>query len=240
MKKPFKLLIGAWLLAIHAVVVIALFQPHWLPNWGYRIGLLPPEPNAYIAERHAYLSARDTGAGPADVILIGDSHSELLDPAALPGSVRIMAAGGDTIGFIAQRIPDWSSLSQADTIILWAGYNDLQRREPDRITADLLKALNAIPPGPNIFLVSPIPVAKAQENRRVTALSDAYKKQCDNVPRCHWLDLRSALAQADGTLAPQFDYGDGIHLNRDGSAMVIAIMTDALSARREQMKSTNQ
>lgn len=228
MKRGALFLGAVWIVAVHLGLAIALFRPHWLPDMGWRLGLSQPEPTAYVAERHAYLAAQDTAAGPADIVLIGDSHSELIDPASLPGSVRIMAAGGETIRNLATRIGSWSALEQAGAVFLWAGYNDLARRDVPEIAADFETALRTLPDGPLIFALSPVPVRDRDANAAVLALQSAYREVCEREAPCRWVDIATPLSAADGTLAEPFDSGDGVHLSPSGSRRVAALITAAV------------
>lgn len=228
-----------WLITAAAITIVlltialfvALFLPSHFPDWSWRLGWDQPEPTPYVSERHQQLSALDAAAKPGGVVMIGDSYVEQFDPTYFNTPVRTMAAGGDTVRHITQRIPDWQSLPNQQAVIIWAGYNDLLSRNPDIVAQDMERLLAALPPAVPIVLIAPVPVRDDAQNQLVTQLAGLYQSQCSTIARCQFVDTSTALAGSDGRLDARFDRGDGVHLNAAGYAQLAPRIEAALDER---------
>ncbi|MGB7373785.1 GDSL-type esterase/lipase family protein [Pontixanthobacter sp.] len=207
---------AAYLIALHAVAALALFAPHMLPYQGWRLGLPPAEPTAYVAERHRYIEWLDRHAEAGAVALVGASHLEAMDGSLLGRPVLKYAAGGDSLRQTGQRIMTYPNLDKASAIILWAGFNDTAHRKPPEIIADLPMVLGRLPANVPVITLALAPTSVAQKKTDIAAINTGYARQCAAVPRCIFVDTARALAGPDGGLARKYDRGDGIHLNQAG------------------------
>lgn len=225
-----KWIIGAWLLAVHVVAVLAFFAPHVLPDQSWRLGLNPPEPSAYVTERHRYHVNLDAQGEPGGVVLLGASHLDGMDPALLGRPVRNYAIGTDTLRNIAERVGDYRNLGNASAIVLQAGYNDIKYRDVDAIAADYAAVLAALPQDTPVISLTLFPVADAELQPTIDALNLRFSRLCMADAACRFVDVATPLLGKDGRLNPAMDRGDGVHLNRAGYRALARTLRLALPA----------
>ncbi|MDN3646116.1 GDSL-type esterase/lipase family protein [Pontixanthobacter aestiaquae] len=206
----------AYIIALHIIAVLAFFAPHLLPYQGWRLDLPPSEPTAYVTQRHRHIVWQDKHSGTGAVALLGASHFEAMDPSLLGRPVLKYAAGGDTIRNTAERVLDYPNLANASVIIVWVGFNDTVHREPEEIVADFPKLLERLPANVPIITLAQAPTTRADKQADIAALNAGYRPLCEADLRCQFLDIVPLLAAPDGSLAPHYDRGDGVHLNRAG------------------------
>ena len=219
-----------WVAALHGIAALAFFAPHLLPDQSWRLGLNPPEPTAYVAERHRYLVNLDAQGEPGGIVLIGTSHLEGLDPALLGRPVRNYAIGTDTLRNIAARVGDYRNLGNARAIVLHGGYNDIKYRNVDAIVADYGAVLATLPPETPIISLPLLPVADEGLRSTITAINAGIAQRCEADARCTFVDWTERLVDADGGLSPALERGDGVHLNRAGYRALAAGLRPALEA----------
>ncbi len=214
-----RLLIAAgivWVAALHVVAVLAFFAPHVLPYQGWRLSLPPTEPTAYVAQRHRMLVHRDANAEPGGVVLLGASHLEGFDPALLAHPVRNYAASGDTLRNATTRVADYPNLATADAIVVQAAYNDLAHRSATEVGADMPAMLARLPAHVPVVVIGMLPTSVPERQAQAEPVNAAYRRACESVARCRYLDPTPLLGAEDGSLRADYDRGDGIHLNRAG------------------------
>lgn len=226
-----KLLLGlglAYLAVLHVIAALAFLAPQVLPYQGWRLGLPPAEPTAYVAERHRYIQWLDKHAEPGGVALLGASHLELVDASLLGDNMLKYAAGGDTLRHTAQRVQDYPNLAQARAIVLWVGFNDLAHRGPAEIATDLPVLFSRLPGDVPVIMLGLAPSSVAEKQAGIAAINARYQPLCEQDPRCAYVDTVPLLAAPDGSLDPAYDRGDGIHLNRAGYRKLAEVLIPLL------------
>lgn len=217
-----------YFVVLQVVAVLAFFAPHRVPYQGWRLKLPPQEPTAYVAERHLYIQWLDKFAEPGAVALVGASHLEGMDPALLERPVLKYAAGGDTLRNTGQRVLSYPNLANSSAIILWLGFNDIAHRGPDEIGADLPMVLDNLPEDVPVITLALAPTSVARKKADIAAINALYRPICEQDARCQFLDVIPLLQGPDGGLSPEYDRGDGIHLNRDGYRKLAAAIKPLL------------
>lgn len=219
-----------YLAALHVAVVLAFFAPHLLPYQGWRLNLPPQEPSAYVTQRHRHIVWLDAHAESGAVALLGASHLEGMDPSLLDRPVLKYAAGGDTLRNTADRVLSYPNLAQASAIIVWVGFNDTAHRKPAEIGPDLPVLLDRLPGDMPVILLSLAPTTVTEKQADLAAINALYRPICEQDARCTYLDVAPLLAADDGSLAPQYDRGDGVHLNQAGYRKLAAAIKPLLPA----------
>jgi hypothetical protein len=221
-----------YIAALHVVVAAALLRPDLIDTQRWRSPWLESEPSAYVTQSHRLFRAVDADAEPGRLLLIGDSHMQRLDAAALDLPSYNFAAGGDTMRNVARRLSDYRQPREARAVVLWAGVNDLLRgRDPEAVRAAFERAERAVPADTPLWLVSIAPVGKQRSAnlQRAIARTNALLAQACRG-RCRFIDLTARLADGDGALRSSYDSGDAMHLNRAGGLMVSAAIDERLAA----------
>ncbi len=169
----------------------------------------------------------DSMVRAGDTLLFGDSHLHAV-PSARFGNAVNYSIGGETAEHLARRIGRYSSIQRAANIVILTGRNDLAAKTPaTAIESSIARVLAQIPPTVNVTLVEIPPAVEADteiEARRET--NRRYRDQCGERVRCRFVTLKQ-LEDPQGRLQPQFDAGDGVHLNSIGyELMLTAIVAD--------------
>jgi lysophospholipase L1-like esterase len=149
----------------------------------------------------------------ADVVMIGDSLTDLPDWSALFPNVRIANYGiiGDTTDGALRRL-DPILASGARTAFVMLGINDIHRHFPDATTIanfrHLIDALRTA--GMTVYVESTLFTRQPEDAASIAALNRSLSETCKNGTNCVFVDLNSRLAAGD-LLRPDFSV-DGTHL----------------------------
>lgn len=169
--------------------------------------------------------ARDTLALAAgrsvDVVLLGDSLTQLADWPGLLRRERVAAQGmgGDTAGGLRARL-DLVLAARPRLCAVMVGYNDLaQGRSPEDVARDvaaLLHDLVAAGVEPLLQLTLPVTAGHRRSRRLNAAIARLDELLVEHAADAgvEVLDLRPAVAP-DGVLADRFST-DGVHLTANG------------------------
>lgn len=222
-KATWWVLAALYLIAIHILVLVALFQPHLIDEQRWRSLQLQSEPNPFVSEMHRVLRTLDRDAPVGRVILLGDSQFQRMDGSLLPFPMLNLAIGQDTIRNMHGRLEDYRSIDQARVLIIWGGVNDLLRgRDSDQIATDMKTLLAKAEKVDRIILLSIPQLAEDFDgpitSQAIASLNKMLAQTCSG--NCTFLDLSRDLSDQKGHLRPDFDFGDGLHLNRAGHALV--------------------
>jgi hypothetical protein len=172
--------------------------------------LLSPDLSAYWRLKVALQAAFPA---KADVVMIGDSLTELPDWTALFPNVRIAnyGIGGDTTDGALRRL-DPILATQARTAFVMLGINDIHLGIPTAIMIAnfrrLIAALRAA--GMSVYVQSTLFTRQPEDAASIAALNNSLRETCTNGTTCVFVDLNSRLATGD-LLRPDFSV-DGTHL----------------------------
>ena len=215
----------AYLILVHAILVLALAKSDLLSRLERRFGFNPaPEITDHFARMVSYHERMDGNVPAGAVVFIGASHTQGLftDAVAMP-SVNY-GIGGDTTVGVLSRLSRYRCLERAAAVVLTIGMNDLTRRGDDEIVANYQRILRALPPALPAVVTALFPVDAESmtdplpgvSNARIASVNRALERLCATHPRCMFVDIGASLADKEGTLSKANHVGDGVHLNTEG------------------------
>jgi len=178
---------------------------------------IPAEAYNYSKAANAYLLRMDQNVAPGRLILIGDSQIESMDVSGFRPDAVNFGIGGDTWFGLSQRMPDYTSLSHADGVVLLAGINDLRHTSVAEIVQQAKGALNMLPDDVPVYLASIMPVDPVKvpiSLSDIQLLNDGLETLCRE--NCSYIDVYNAFLTSAGTVNTSLLQDDGIHLNRRG------------------------
>ncbi len=212
-----KFILSGYVILLHVALAAALLRPDLVMAQHWRLGL-PDRQQAIYADRlQVHYAARDRALANPRVAFIGDSHVQFMDTNLLKAGVIGYGIGGDRLRQIPDRMARYPALQNTDTIVLWAGYNDLKAADGDAaITA--FRAVRAGLASAQSLVVIAVPPAAPDYAEKIAEFNMRLAKECSD--KCRYLDVHGALSDARGALHASFDSGDGLHLNAQGYALV--------------------
>jgi lysophospholipase L1-like esterase len=233
-----KLTIAGYLLVVHCAVVIGLFHPILFISVLQRFGLKPSA--SFYNEKLAYQLLWDSAIPPSTVILIGDSQIQGFDTSTLSRHAANYGIGGDTVIGVSQRLPLYRSMAHAQAIVLEVGTNDLGSSPLEDVVRSYRQMLSAIPAEVPVVVNAVLPVSQTKSaqwrgaerrNNVIRMFNEALIELCAAHPRCTFIDPGAKLSDSIGDLSPEYDAGDGSHLNTTGyriwSEMLRKTLADA-------------
>jgi len=221
-----------YLVALHLLVGLVLWKSDFLYKANAKLGLSGQLETSFEdrSKRQAndYFDRVDGLLNRAPIVLLGDSTMASLAPNAVwTGSVNLGLGGTTTLDLIRAigRLP---SLDKAALVVLAVGINDLcldqaSRSEFARRLRLLAPRLPATRP---TYWTSILPTDPRAKHARCSVAADSIRNAnlaisaaCSSMPRCTYVDIHPAFADAQGYLKQDLHDGDGIHLNRRGYAL---------------------
>jgi lysophospholipase L1-like esterase len=232
----------AYLVFVHAILVLALVKPGLLSRLERRFGFgAAPEITDHFVRMVSYHDRMDGNVPAGAVVFIGASHVQGLftDAVAMP-SVNYGIGGDTTVGLLS-RLSRYRCLDRAAAVVLAIGMNDLARRDNTKIVANYQHILRALPPALPTVVTALFPVDAESmtdplpgvSNARIAGVNRALAGLCATDPRCAFLDIGASLADKEGNLSKANHVGDGVHLNNEGYRIWIeALKTVLLNVRQ--------
>lgn len=224
-------LIAIYLLAVHVLLFLALFHPDVIDDQRWRAPWLPAGPERNIAQAHAMFRAMETDRPSGRLLLIGDSQMQRMDTSLLARPALNFGIGGDRLAAMAERLHAYDYRERASAVVLWGGVNDLLRGDAPKDVAAALGDVRAyMPVAKPLYVVAISPVRSGLETgltERIAATNRLLAQGCRGA--CRFVDTTARLSTAAGTLVPDYDSGDGLHLNRRGHAQVAAALDELLA-----------
>jgi hypothetical protein len=224
----------AYLLFLHALVVVMLVQTDFAERIGRRIGVLEipkaAEPSELIKTMIAGQERMDRDAPEGSVLFIGDSITQNLCVWCIwPDFENVVNFGiqSDTTVGVLKRLPRYRSLAKAKAVILAIGANDLHLRPNPEIIENYDRIIAAIPKSVPVVVSAVLPVDEravsgfAGYNARILELNAAIRLRCSQVGYA-FFNAGPELVDKSGNLAPQNHIGDGIHLSPNGYRVLVA------------------
>lgn len=201
--------------------------------------LFPPAPAAPSGpayEARVDMLAELAKQVDARVVFAGDSLTFLCPLTELfPGkSVQNCGILSDTSIGLTKRWDATVARFNPNHVFILIGINDILADTKTNIASKLEPILKKMPPG-TIYLQSILPVAgkPAKHTPRIRTVNEELARTAKDNGQ-HFLDIHSALAEADGELKREYTY-DGIHLTLSGyQAWKSAILTELDKLRRQQ------
>ncbi len=217
---------AVYLLAIHALLILAVFHPDFIDDQRWRASWLQIEPDRQVMATHKMLRAMAADQPSGRLLLIGDSQMQRMDASLLARPALNFGIGGDTIDFMSKRFGDYDYRARAGAVVLWGGVNDLLRGREPRDVVDALSDVRAqMHAGTMLYVVSISPTGKAGTVAlagRIAETNHLLERTCQG--NCQFVSVTGRLASSAGSLIPAYDSGDGLHLNRRGHEQVAAAL----------------
>lgn len=230
-----KIFIIIYLLLIHSFVAITLIKTDISSKIYNKLSFNTPdtEITPYYNQLLSFQARIDKNTQDNSVFFIGDSLIQGLAVSTIHSKAINFGIGGDTSLGVIQRIPQYTSLSQARLVVISVGINDLDYRKNQQILTNYNKITQLIPPNTPILFSAVLPVNEAlvkheKLNKRIQQLNRMLYTQCKNNDRLHFINITSALTDSTGNLLNRYDIGDGLHLNAIGNTIWIEALKSGI------------
>ena len=195
------------------------------PRVAGALGLSPKD-----GARNAVMRKAD--AAPAGAVaLFGDSIAHGLAEFEVSPVAVNFGLGGDTVAGVTGRLRAASADDSASAVVVHVGTNDLARRGADEVAREWASLLDAVPAGVPVVASAVLPVdsdARGPEggrNGRAAAFNELARAACERRPGCTFVP-----SPFSAPLSRRFHVGDGLHLNRAGSARLARALAEAVEA----------
>lgn len=221
--------IGAGLALAGLLLMVFAMRPGWTDGLVWRFELLEPAPklSQRVFERRmlSHQLAQDRLVPAGALLLFGDSHLQSLPPSSLP-KAHNFSIGGESAERLAKRLPHFQSLTQASTVVLSGGTNDLLEEKPAQaVTTAWGNILDQMPANARVLCVGiPVPLPSAPLANRITQINQGIQQLC--LSRGHMF-IPVQPQQAGDWLDSRL-MADGIHLDRTGQLMLLGKINSAL------------
>ena len=232
-----KILIITWLVAIHAFAALAI----WDTDLPYRIdrklnlGLLnPPEITHFYDNMLGSHLQLDGSVENGSVIFLGDSLTQGLNVAAVINQAVNYGIGMDTSYGLLQRVPQYKSLTEASTVVIAIGINDLIRvkRSPAGVLKNYEAILESLPTEIKVIMQAIFPVDETKglngTNARIIQLNEMLKVLAEEKGHT-FINLQEQYLSDEGNLKDILHIGDGLHLSSEGYKLWITALNKTLS-----------
>lgn len=214
-----------------------LTQPELADSIRWRLGLPAAESSPFYRQMRGHLRRQAANSGSGRVIFLGDSITQGMDCTTLSTKALNLGIGGDTTAGLLRRLTDYPDLGYAEAIVLLVGINDCPFRDNAGVLANYRQILDALPPGPRLFVVEVLPIDQrmtggCRSTAGLAALNSSLRALCSG--RCEFVPTWNALADPQGKLRAEYHEGDGIHLNEAGYRVLKELLKTRLQAPRLQ------
>ena len=195
------------------------------------------EGSAFYKEMISFHQRVDKNVTDGAVIFIGDSLVQGLAVSSIAPKAVNFGIGNDTTEGVIKRLPLYSSLGGAKTIVLSIGINDLKNRKIEAIVKSYRKILQLLPASVPVLLNAILPVDERVKKRRhlnsrIRRLNEQIKKLSEQHTNIRFLDMTALLTNEDGNLLKKYHVGDGLHLNASGNIVWIQALTHSILSKQ--------
>lgn len=226
------LLIAALVLATLATVAVAFLRQTDLP-------LRDAMFDEHAAQRQQVLLEQDTATAAGAIVLLGDSHLELMDnEQRFPGSLNL-GIRGDTTAAVLDRMDSYQSLATASVVIISLGANDIaQGYRVNQSVANLRDIVSRLPGQTPVILTTihamDERVGLVGYNRNIRRWNEAYQEAFAGSDQVQLIASPHAPQSDSDNLAVAMHSGDGIHLNQAGYDAWLSALRPAVDSVLEE------
>lgn len=212
---------------------LAIAKPGSARSLALKAGQSDPYKQWYYEQTVKYHKRIDACVPDGAVIFVGDSFVQGLCVTEVAKDGINFGIGNDTTEGVLARLPVYTSLMRARSVVFVVGDNDLrQGRSEAEVVANYKKIIAQVPKPTPIFFGSLLPCVEKPEfvniNRGIESLNRSLKEICAADSRCHLVDLVPAFSDERGCLRRELAEDDGVHLNGVGYRLCIQKMREAL------------
>ena len=167
------------------------------------------------------------------VVVLGDSH---MHGAVLPITPQVTAnfsIGGVTAQRMAMLATRYEALQTASAVVFLIGHNDLNEGgSPGDIARAYEQLLTITARVPRRVCIGLLPVSarRAPTNAARVASNTEIRAACEQS-NAIYVSAAHVLADASGSLRPEFDSGDGVHLSAQGYSALMLLIANACCNR---------
>jgi lysophospholipase L1-like esterase len=167
------------------------------------------------------------------VVVLGDSH---MHGAVLPISPRVTAnfsIGGVTAQRMAMLASRYDAVQTASAVVFMIGHNDLNEggtpTDIVRAYGQLLRLTHRVP---HRVCIGLLPVnSRLSSKKSARIASNAEIRAACEQSNAIYVSADHVLADASGSLRPEFDSGDGVHLSAQGYSVLMPLIANACCNR---------
>ena len=123
------------------------------------------------------------------------------------------------------RLRKYKSITNGQCFLIKIGCNDFKFKydtTPEEVVERISCIAEMLPEGRRIIVSSQLPVGKVIRDQTFRAKLRKVNELSQNLAREKgyiYFDSYSALCDENGSLNPDYDFGDGVHLNDIGNAV---------------------
>jgi lysophospholipase L1-like esterase len=221
-----RLLVIAYLIVLHVVVVAALFKTDLLPRLAIRAGLAKPDipdMEPIISGWRGFHKKIDSFIPPGTTIFLGDSIMSGLTTTDLAPRAVNYGIGWQRSDQLIKSMDSYESVKRAGRVVLMIGTNDLLQGRDDELELRYRSILEKIPPGIPVVMSSVTPLSpnivwleRKIQDTKVRAAVQVAKKVCESRHGCKFVNAYEVLSNANGGVQSDVLLEDGIHLTSKG------------------------
>jgi lysophospholipase L1-like esterase len=241
-RRAWILAVVGYVLAVHLALLFVLMRTDFWDRMIRRAGLSGAHEMSINRRTyhlmHTILEDIDRKLRAGPIVLLGDSFVEKIPSGPIGSTALNLGIGGLSARELAEEIGRYPSLGRAAAIVLAIGTNDLCGEDADdeEMARRLGLVAGRLPSNVPLLWSSIAPTASASAGgrcgispERIQSANATIGRLCGARVGCVYSNGFSRLADSQGRLAPQFDAGDGVHVNAAGYALWEAQLAADLS-----------
>lgn len=167
------------------------------------------------------------------IVVLGDSITQSFYPrSSRPSGAVNSGIGSNTSLIYWTHCRSIAHCRRAEIIIVQIGRNDLYKRGAEETIRNIRNVYGALPQGPRVLVSGILPMNESRINKNMAykseadAVNVAIKAMCSGG-RCTMIDV-GPMADANGVLREEFDFGDGLNLSKLGYEKWDNLLLEAL------------
>lgn len=187
-----------------------------------------PPPTIWELQVQAYEAHDQIDPPPEDAIVIIGSSSirlwETIEDDLAPLPIVARGFGGSTMNDAAYYADRLVTVYNPRMVVIYEGDNDIFFGIcPERIQAAYLSFVSSVrrtlPDVPIYFISIKPSVSRWHLWPQSVAANTRIETQSAQDPLLHYIDVASAMLDAEGNVRPELFSGDGLHMNAEGYAL---------------------
>jgi len=222
--------IAAYLIAVHALLVVALVKTDLIPRVAIKFGLvkpLIPEEESIIPRLREVHQQMDSSVPAGAIIFLGDSITMALATAAIAPFAVNYGIGWQRSDQLIKSMDIYQSIKRAGRVVITIGTNDVLQGRESGIESRYQAILAKIPSNVAVIMSSVPPIGDIEfGGRKIADTKVRYavasaKRACEADRRCRFVNAYEALTSNRSPL-PGVLLGDGVHLAPKGYELWIS------------------
>ena len=230
-------LIGIYLIALHALLAVALIKTDLIRRVAIKIGLTKQDfsEKASLIPQVRELHRRiDRTVPKGATIFLGDGITAALATAAVVPYGVNYGIGSQRSDQLIRSMDIYESIKHAERVVVMIGTNDILQGREAGIESRYQAILAKIPPNIEVFLSSVPPLGITEfagrqiENSKVRFAVMSAESACKADHRCRFVNAYNELSIAETPL-PGVLSEDGRHLTPRGYELWIKLIREAIT-----------